>query len=435
MEETKDVKEQLFEALENGQISQALSLISKLSNLNIYSKNGKTPLHIAASKGYDSVIKKLVEKGADVNLTDKDGKTPLHISAHHSNEKAIAELLKAPKIQIDKVDNFGQTALHITAFQNSNNCAQLLMSSGCNINLCDNFGQTALHIAAYNKNTNLIRNLIDRNANTEIKDINNLRPIDIAGINEDISSLKNLHEKNLSKKDQEQQPKKVLKLSDLLQKNDNNGLNSEKNTHKKNENLLYNQLANDIEKQSELHKIYLNRFYNHKDMVFKYNDRNHESNKNSATNQDKEKKDDLDQFGDIELNELTKKISKGANFEALLIDACQTGQTKIAVYLISKVTNLNQTNGNGQTALHVAASNNNRDIVSALIRAGADLNIRDRSNKTAEEIITGKDSNINVKDINLLKEINSKIPSNSTTPSYNQKLLEAFNEKTPSREL
>lgn len=56
-------------------------LISKGAGVNVKTKHGDTPLHIAAQSGSFPLIKRLVEAGADVNARNINGETPLHFAA------------------------------------------------------------------------------------------------------------------------------------------------------------------------------------------------------------------------------------------------------------------------------------------------------------------------------------------------------------------
>ena len=58
-------------------------------------KDGETPLHMAASTGHADAIGALFKAGADPGARDRDGETPLHEAALFGNADAIGALLKA----------------------------------------------------------------------------------------------------------------------------------------------------------------------------------------------------------------------------------------------------------------------------------------------------------------------------------------------------
>jgi ankyrin repeat protein len=59
--------------------------------INARTKEGLTPLRIAAQFGHKDVAELLLAKGADVNTKDEDGYTPLHFTAARPD---IADLLR-----------------------------------------------------------------------------------------------------------------------------------------------------------------------------------------------------------------------------------------------------------------------------------------------------------------------------------------------------
>ena len=83
-------------------------LIEYGANVNVKtdsSRNGKTPLHIAAGEGYVDVVRLLLQSGADVNATDDYGHTPLFSAAAEVGlyENLVATFGTVPSDVFDKV--------------------------------------------------------------------------------------------------------------------------------------------------------------------------------------------------------------------------------------------------------------------------------------------------------------------------------------------
>ncbi|WP_338405958.1 ankyrin repeat domain-containing protein [Wolbachia endosymbiont (group A) of Longitarsus flavicornis] len=67
-------------------------LIDKGANIEIRSKEGKTPLHLAVEEAKQNVINLLLDRGADIEAKNNDGKTPLYLAAYN-NDSGVIELL------------------------------------------------------------------------------------------------------------------------------------------------------------------------------------------------------------------------------------------------------------------------------------------------------------------------------------------------------
>jgi ankyrin repeat protein len=86
------VTENLLSALESGNLDEVIRLVEEGADINAKSKDGATPLHLAAHKRRRDVAKMLIDKGADLNAKNKDGLTPLAYAIRVRN-RAVAEVI------------------------------------------------------------------------------------------------------------------------------------------------------------------------------------------------------------------------------------------------------------------------------------------------------------------------------------------------------
>nr|AIN39484.1 PLA2-C [Spodoptera exigua] len=181
-----------YAAASNKEIINALASKNP-SSLNVYNKQGYTPLHTACLADAPDCVRALMLAGADVNLTAakrstsllpgivgdllqdnqpklyqqdmKHGGTPLHWAI--SREVVVALVDK--NCDINALNFDGRTALHIMVLRGRLECATALLSRGAEHSIGDNEGNTPLHLAVKQTNVAIVQALIVFGANLEAK--------------------------------------------------------------------------------------------------------------------------------------------------------------------------------------------------------------------------------------------------------------------------
>ncbi|XP_045198837.2 poly [ADP-ribose] polymerase tankyrase-2-like [Mercenaria mercenaria] len=97
-------------AAANGDLRAVENLISQGAKVNERSRDGMTPLGIAAFWGYADIVELLLHHGADINLANKGTLwTPLHSASFQGHGKVIMKLMEHnPDLTLK--DNQGRTA-------------------------------------------------------------------------------------------------------------------------------------------------------------------------------------------------------------------------------------------------------------------------------------------------------------------------------------
>lgn len=126
-----------------------LSLIKNLvaagANINQPDHNNDTPLHIASTRGSLKIIKYLVDRGADEKAKGKNNDTVLHRLDQEKNTKEIIKYFVDEKgVDIDAVNNDGDTALHLSATRGYQHPTLHLIDQGAKLDIKNNKGQTPL---------------------------------------------------------------------------------------------------------------------------------------------------------------------------------------------------------------------------------------------------------------------------------------------------
>lgn len=71
-----------------------LLLLEHSARVNVHSKRGVTPLHLAAANNFVTAIGDLAARGADINARGFNGATPLHVAMRYGSVDAARKLLE-----------------------------------------------------------------------------------------------------------------------------------------------------------------------------------------------------------------------------------------------------------------------------------------------------------------------------------------------------
>ncbi|CAG9794023.1 unnamed protein product [Diatraea saccharalis] len=163
------------------------------SSLNVYNKQGYTPLHMACLANAPDCVRSLLLAGADVNLSAakrststlpgivgellqdnqpklyqqdmKHGGTPLHWAI----SREVIEALVDKNCDINALNFDGRTALHIMVLRGRLECVIALLSRGAENSIGDKDGNTPLHLAVKQTNIPIVQALVVFGANLELR--------------------------------------------------------------------------------------------------------------------------------------------------------------------------------------------------------------------------------------------------------------------------
>jgi ankyrin repeat protein len=144
--------------------------------------NGTTSLMWAACEGHSTVVERLLALGADVGLRNEMGHTAAHWACSTKHASSLALLLDAGAL-LNARNNNGFTPLMLAAWKGAAACVKLLLASGgdaLELDAVDQDGDTALHAAAYYNHPEIIQLLLQAGADPIIGDNNGRTPLDLA---------------------------------------------------------------------------------------------------------------------------------------------------------------------------------------------------------------------------------------------------------------
>ena len=141
---------QIFKAVQNGEVKSVQQLIKNGADVNIKDKDGKTPLHYAAYNENFKIVKLLVKNGANVNA-EYYGATPLYFATLKNNAKIMKYLIKKGADVNTKLDNL--SALLSSSMNCYKEAIEVLMKNKAEM-LAENVGLTPIEAVALSYSSN-----------------------------------------------------------------------------------------------------------------------------------------------------------------------------------------------------------------------------------------------------------------------------------------
>ena len=120
------------------------SIMQRVGDLKVVeTKTLQLLLHTMVIQGYDDIVGDLLAKGADVKVKDDQEKTLLHAAAASKNLQVVKVLIEN-NAEINAIDKLGKTPLHYAIEKSNYDMVVLLLNEKADINLKDNEGKSPL---------------------------------------------------------------------------------------------------------------------------------------------------------------------------------------------------------------------------------------------------------------------------------------------------
>ncbi|MFC1600996.1 ankyrin repeat domain-containing protein [Candidatus Sumerlaeota bacterium] len=146
--------------------AKAEVLIEHGANVDAVSDSGRTPLFGHVQRGNLAVVKALLEHGANVNARSKDETTPILAATRNAEMMA---LLSSHGARLDAKGRDGSSLLHLAS---SPDVAEFLIDQGMDLEALDNAGNTPLHRAVESGRQGVLKLLIRKGCNIDAKNAN-----------------------------------------------------------------------------------------------------------------------------------------------------------------------------------------------------------------------------------------------------------------------
>ena len=193
---TKDRMTPLYAAASGGRLDIVNALIEADADVNFANKDGVTPLWIAALGGHLEVVNALLNAGAHLNRANNTGATPLFVAVYHNKLEVVKALLKAgakTEIAYQK-----ETPLFAAVKNGQIEIVKALLEAGADVSFCKEDGLTPLHIAAERGDIALVNMLLAAGAKVDaLSSPDGVTPLWLATKNGHIAVADLLHAKTL----------------------------------------------------------------------------------------------------------------------------------------------------------------------------------------------------------------------------------------------
>nr|XP_020670418.1 receptor-interacting serine/threonine-protein kinase 4 [Pogona vitticeps] len=171
-------KRKLAEAIVSGDTGKLMKILQP-QDVDLILDGNYSLLHLAVESGQEECVKWLLLYNANPNLTNKRGSTPLHLAIEKKN-KGIVELLLARKINVNAKDEDQWTALHFAAHNGDELSMRMLLEKNAMLNEVDFEGRAPIHVACQHGQENIVRIFLRRGVDADIKAKDNWVPLHYA---------------------------------------------------------------------------------------------------------------------------------------------------------------------------------------------------------------------------------------------------------------
>ena len=122
----------MIAAAAKGDVDAIQTMLNSGVFIDVCGLNGGSALHYASFNDKSECVRYLINAGANVNAKASKMETPLHLASANGNVASIVELLGAPGINVNAVDDDGNTPIIYAYFNNHWDAVILLEDAGAN---------------------------------------------------------------------------------------------------------------------------------------------------------------------------------------------------------------------------------------------------------------------------------------------------------------
>jgi ankyrin repeat protein len=161
-------------------------LLAAHCNVNLQSKDGRTPLLCATHQGHVTSMVQLIAMHCDVNIQDSQGFMPIHIVVHQGHTghgPLLAEKLIEARCNVNLQMRDGDTPLHVAVALGKAEFTRQLIAARCDVAAKNGHCFKPLHVANIHGHAPIAKDLISARCDVIVKWENGNAPISLAARN------------------------------------------------------------------------------------------------------------------------------------------------------------------------------------------------------------------------------------------------------------
>ena len=173
------IEDQLFKAISEGKVEDVENIILKRSDIDL-KYLGPFFLNCAIRFHQQLVVKILIKLGANINGVDDFSLTPLHVASGMGYEEIVKLLIKEGA-QINTRNGVGRTPLYesVILSDSPTSIAKILLQNDADIDFPDYRGNSPLHIAVNVWKNEYALFLMRNGASLKIKNQNGMNSVEL----------------------------------------------------------------------------------------------------------------------------------------------------------------------------------------------------------------------------------------------------------------
>ena len=166
-----DGKSALMIAAENGHLESLELLRGYGADPGVLDNEGRTALHLAATSSHTHVVHSLLQAGADSSIADKTGNTALHLAAMKGQVDIVTDILRSPAaadLLNAKGGMWDRTPLAYAVEKTHSDTVRVLLQAGADPGITSENGNTAIHLAAAIGQVDIMKDILRLHSNANL---------------------------------------------------------------------------------------------------------------------------------------------------------------------------------------------------------------------------------------------------------------------------